>query len=241
MRKKLVTLQIIQTIFIIILFLVAILEKNGIMQREKSFMVFYVLSCLIYWIILNVITCIIMHKNNRKEKKIFLLLVLLSIEILLLGIFCGSVDNRVDMLEFTKHCKETTATVYNIDKSLTSYLSGDDTWRAELTYIYDVEYFVDESRYSAYFSDESYSSSDDDCISAESKVESMHKPKHKIGDAFTIYYNTENPEDWRRDIGYLSDKGLNIFAFIIIGLRVFVLGKAIMDYNKEKKEEKNLV
>ena len=235
MRKKLLTIQIVQTTFIIIILLVAILQKSSIIQIEKSFMGFYIISCLIYWIILMTIACIIMNKNPKKEKKILKVCLVLSIEILLLAIFCCSVDDRVDMLEFTKYCKETTAIVYNIDKRTSSYLSGTGEYErheGRVNYIYDVEYFAEGSRYTAYFSEihrGSGSSSTDAEFSAE-----RHKPKYKIGDEFTIYYNTENPEDWRRDIGYFPDNVLNIFAFIIIGLRGFILSKSIRNYRKQE-------
>ena len=112
-------------------------------------------------------------------------------------------------------------------------------YEGRVNYSYGLEYFVDGLRYTAHFS-ETHTGSGEDRVRAERSAES-HKPNYKIGDEFTIYYNTENPEDWRRDIGYFPDNVLNIFAFIIIGLRGFILGKSIMDYNKEKKEEKNLV
>lgn len=233
MRKKLVRIQIIQTIFIIILSLVAILEKNGIMQREKSFMGFYIISCLIYWIILDIIIAIMMHKNKGKEKRIFKLLLVLTIEILLLAIFCGSVDKRVDMLEFTKHCKETTATVYNIDKEIGNAYRSDDYYGAKVIYDYWFEYDANGARYRDFFYESDYVKDSSGYALAKSKAEKI-KPKYKIGDEFTIYYNTENPEDWRRDIGYFPEKVLNIFAFIIIGLRGFLLGKAIRDYREEE-------
>ena len=239
MRKKLLTVQIIQTIFIVILSLVAILEKNGIIQREKSFMAFYVISCLVYWIILDVIICITMHKNPKKEKKILKVGLVLTIEIILLAFFCGSVDKRVDMLEFTKHCKETTATIYDFDKDVDWMARSDDKEGAVARHKYWFKYYVDEAWYSDRF-DETYTTSSSSKITAMGYAE-RRKPTYKIGDEFTIYYNTENPEDWRRDIGYFPNNVLNIFAFIIIGLRGFILGKNIMDYNKEKKEEKNLV
>lgn len=213
MRKKLLTIQIIQTIFITILLLVAILEKNAIMQREKSFMGFYIISCLVYWIILMTIVCIIMHKNPKKEKKILKVGLVLSIEILLLAIFCGTVDDRVDMLEFTKHCKETTATVYNIDKEIGNAYRSDDYYGAKVIYDYWFEYDANGARYRDFFYESDYVNDRSSYALAKSKAEKI-KPKYKIGDEFTIYYNTENPEDWRRDIGYFPDKVLNIFAFI---------------------------
>ena len=234
MRKKLLTIQIIQTIFITLLLLIAILEKNGIMQREKSFMGFYIISCLIYWIILDIIIAIMMHKNKGKEKRIFKVLLVLTIEILLLAVFCGSVDDRVDMLEFTKHCDETTATVYDFDKEVDWMPRSDDKEGAIARHKYWFEYYVDEARYSDRF-DETYTTSSSSKATAMGNAE-RRKPTYKIGDEFTIYYNTENPEDWRRDILYFPDNVLNIFAFIIIGLRGFLLGKSIIDYNKEKKE-----
>lgn len=241
MRKKLFRIQIIQTILILILLLVAILEKNGVIQRKESFMGFYVFSCLIYWFILTVIISITMHKNQKKEKKILKVWIVLTIEILLLAIFCGFVDKRVDMLEFTKHCKETTATIYDIDKRTRSYLSSageNERYTGTVTYTYSIKYYVDGLYYTAYFSD-THRSSGSSFADAEYSAETNHKPRHKIGDEFTIYYNTENPEDWRRDIGYFPDKVLNIVAFIIIGLRGFILGKSIVNYNKEKKESLN--
>ncbi|MBQ2917241.1 MAG: DUF3592 domain-containing protein [Clostridia bacterium] len=240
MIKKLLKIQIIQTIFIVILLLVAILEKNGIMQREKSFMGFYIISCLIYWIILITIVCIIMHKNPKKEKKILKVGLVLSIEILLLAIFCSSVDDRVDMLEFTKHCDETTATVYNIDKEVKRVYRSDDYYGAEVIYDYWFEYDANGAMYKDFFYESTSVKDSRGYAFAKSKAEKI-RPKYETGDEFTIYYNTENPEDWRRDIGYFPDNVLNIFAFIIIGLRGVILGKSIMDYNKEKKEEKNLV
>lgn len=235
MRKKLLTIQIIQTIFMTILFSIAILEKNGIMQREKSLMAFYVISCLIYWIILMTIVCITMHKKPKKEKRIFKVLLILTIEILLLAIFCGSVDKRVDMLEFTKHCDETTATIYDFDKEVDWMPRSDDKEGAIARHKYWFEYYVDGARYSDRF-DETYTTSSSSKVTAMGNAE-RRKPTYKIGDEFTIYYNTENPEDWRRDIGYFPDNVLNIFAFIIIGLRGFILGKCIMDYNKERGKE----
>lgn len=240
MKKKLVKMQIIQTIFMIILFIIAILEKNSIIQREKSFMPFYIISCIVYWLITTIILIIMMNKNEKNEKKVFIIGIILSIEIILLGVFCGSIDRRVDRIEFKKHCDETIATVYDIDKEVDNEYRSDGKYGAKVTYEYYFEYNAYGEIYEMSFLDSESIINRHSSTSARSRAEHID-PKYEIGDEFTIYYNTKNPEDWRLDINYASETTLYIIGFIIIGLRGVMLAKGIMDYNKEKKEANNLV
>ena len=53
--------------------------------------------------------------------------------------------------------------------------------------------------------------------------------KYNVGDELTIYYNTKNPEEWRRDISYASEESFIIIAVIILGLRIFGLTKSIIN------------
>ena len=232
-----IKIQIIQTIFMTMLFCLGMLEKNSIIQRETSFMPVYVISCLVYWIILAIIFAIMMHKNKTKERKFLIIAIVLSIEILLLGIFCGSIDRRIDIIEFSKHCKEVTATIYDVDYDITTKKnSTEERYTATIKYNYMFRYYVDGGSYINSISDSHTGRSSVSRASAMSSARNID-PKYEIGDTITIYYNINNPEDWRKDLGYASENVLNIIAIIIIGLRGFVLTKTILDYNKEKKQE----
>ena len=137
------------------------------------------------------------------------------------------------MIEFTKHCEKTTAIVYDIEKDMRIESVGTEQYRGILTYKYCLEYYVNRSRYTTYITESNRGSPRDDMLKAEANAEIID-PKYEIGDEFTIYYNTEDPNDCRKNIGYASQTTLNIFAAIIIGLRVLILSKYIIDYNKEK-------
>jgi len=113
MKSKILKIQIVQLVFILILFMISIMQKNGIINVDKSLMALYIISILLYWLVLIIIIITLMHKNKKDEKKLFLNLVLITIELILLGIFCGLIDSR----EFIKHCAETTATVYDIKEN----------------------------------------------------------------------------------------------------------------------------
>lgn len=72
-------------------------------------------------------------------------------------------------------------------------------------------------------------------IKTESNSQSVKfTPPYSKGDNFTIYYNTENPQDFRRDLNYVSDTTLYIIEGILLLLVSLGLGKAIIDYKKEQ-------
>lgn len=171
---------------------------------------------------MSIFIIVLMHKNKDEEKKLFINLILITIELLVLGIFCGSIDIRIDKIEFMKHCKETTATVYDINKKQvqTSKRVGEpEKVRYETTYDYYFEYYANDERYqsSSYEVKRGYNT---------------ERASYKIGDTFSIYYNTENPEDYRKDINYISQNNLYILEGVLLILVLSGLGKAILDYRK---------
>lgn len=57
---------------------------------------------------------------------------------------------------------------------------------------------------------------------------------YSVGDTFNIYYNTEAPEDFRRDIEFASETKLYVIETILFGLVLFGLGKSIIDKKNNK-------
>lgn len=230
MKQSTFKIQIIQTFFVGILFAIALLQKNNIINTNKSFIAFYIISILIYWIIMSIGNIVFMHKNKNEGKMFFINLISITVELIVLGIFCGSIDSRIDKIEFMKHCKETTATVYDINKKQVrapKRVGETDKVRFQTNFDYFFEYYANGERYSSSI--------------YEVIIGYMNeKASYKTGDTFTIYYNTENPEDWRRDIKYASENTIIILTIIIIVLRVFQLVKAISDYKSIKKIENEI-
>lgn len=222
MKKKILIIKIINLIFCGILFTIALLQKNTIISPNKSLIVLYVFSILLYWFIMSSFIIVLIHKNKGEEKKLFINLIIITIDLLILGVFCGNIDNRIDKIEFTKHCKETTATIYDITKKQvqTSKRVGEtDKVRYETTFDYYFKYYANDECYSSSF--------------FEVKRGYMtEKASHKIGDTFSIYYNTENPEDYRKDINYMSQNNLYILEGVLLILLLSGLSKAVLDYKK---------
>lgn len=222
MKKKILGIQIIHLIFCGLLFTIALLQKNNIIGSDKRLITIYIISILLYWIVMSIFIIVLMHKNKDEEKKLFINLILITIELLVLGIFCGSIDIRIDKIEFMKHCKETTATVYDITKKQvqTSKRVGEpEKVRYETTYDYYFEYYANDERYSSF-------------IYEVKRGYSTERASYKIGDTFSIYYNTENPEDYRRNINYVSQTKLYVMEIILLILVLSGLGKAVLDYRK---------
>lgn len=230
MKQKMIKIQIIQTIFVVILFIIAQLQKNGIINTSESIMPLYIIPILIYWIIICTVLIIFMNKNKNEEKKILINGILISIELLLLGIFCGSVDRKIDRTEFLKYCNETVAEIYYVDKDV--YLDNglgvvDGMVYYTTTYTYYFRYYVEEKEYKSKFYTSTQKNSNDQ-LRARSEAEKV-KPEYNVGDELTIYYNTKNPEDWRKDINYASEEAFIIIAVIILGLRIFGLTKSMIN------------
>lgn len=222
MKKKILGIQIIHLIFCGLLFTIALLQKNNIINSDKRLIALYIISILIYWIVMSIIIIVLMQKNKNEEKKLFINLIFITIELLVLGVLCGSIDSRIDKIEFMKHCKETTATIYDITKKQvqTSKRVGEtDKVRYETTFDYYFKYYADGESYSSSF--------------YEVKRGFMtEKASHNIGDTFSIYYNTENPEDYKKDINYISQTKLYVMEIILLILVLSGLSKAVLDYRK---------
>lgn len=222
MKKKILGIQTIHLIFCGLLFTIALIQKNSIINSDKRLIALYIISILIYWIVMSIIIIVLMQKNKDEEKKLFINLIFITIELLVLGVLGGSIDSRIDKIEFMKHCKETTATVYDITKKQvqTSKRVGEpEKVRYETTYDYYFEYYANDERYSSF-------------IYEVKRGYSTERASYKIGDTFSIYYNTENPEDYRKDINYISQNNLYILEGVLLILVLSGLGKAILDYKK---------
>lgn len=132
MKKKILKAQIIQTIFTGTMLIVAFLEYRGIIKTEKRITGFYVLASLCYWVLIVSVFAVIVyrnektmhrnkktiHRNRQIEKKLGIFLISITIEILLISVFSSIVDDRVDKMEFSKHCNKTTAKVYNVTRDI---------------------------------------------------------------------------------------------------------------------------
>ncbi len=230
MKQKMLKIQIIQTIFVVILFIIAQLQKNGIINTSESIMPLYIITIFIYWITICIVLIIFMNKNKNEEKKILINGILISIELLLLGIFCGSVDRKIDRTEFLKYCNETVAEIYYVNRDVdrnTGLGVVDGMEYCTTTYTYYLRYYVEGKEYKSKFYTSTQKKSTDQ-LKARDEAEKV-KPEYNIGDEITIYYNTKNPEEWRRDISYASEESFIIIAVIILGLRIFGLTKSIIN------------
>ena len=116
MKKTIFISQIIQTIFIILLISIALLQNSGVIALNKSLIPLYIISILGYTFVLTIIYIILMVKNKESEKFIGIYLLIMIIELFLLVIFCTGIDNRIDKIKFRKQCGETKATIYKIEQ-----------------------------------------------------------------------------------------------------------------------------
>lgn len=117
MKFKILKIQIVSLVFTAILFFISILQKHSVINTNKRLMILYIVLIILYWLVLAIILGILTSKNKKDEKVLFINFILISLELLILGVLCGSVDNRIDKLEFAKHCQETTATVYYVKET----------------------------------------------------------------------------------------------------------------------------
>ena len=86
-----VKIQITQILFVLSILTIALLENKNILR--SNLMGFYIVTILISWLLINTISIIKMIKKDRKkyykeQKKFFINLIFLSIELLLLGFLC---------------------------------------------------------------------------------------------------------------------------------------------------------
>lgn len=246
MKKDMVKIQITQILFVLSILTIALLENKNILR--SNLMGFYIVTILISWLLINTISIIKMIKKDRKkyykeQKKFFINLIFLSIELLLLGFLCYGIDNRVDKIEFSKHCKETEAFIYDVAKDIsytTLYENGQDKssnreYMCTIAYTYYFSYYAENNVYNSYFIEHETSNYESTMASAKYRAESI-KPEFTKNDTFTLYYNTNNPNDWRLSITYAPDLMIKILTFIVIGFQLFCLGKTLKEYNKDKKD-----
>lgn len=231
MKKGIVKIQIFQTIFVVILFIIALLEKRSILNN--NLMAFYTITIIAFCIIMDVVTIIYMKKNKHKEKEYFINLIFITIELVILGFFCGSIDYYVDKVEFSKHCAATKATVYNVDKDIRESYGKVNRYEYTTSYTYYFSYIVDGEAYQSDFN-ERKTSSNARRSSAKQEAERV-KPKYKENDTFILYYNIEEPTDWRMNITHASNKTIYIIGTVAIIFQAFCLVKATKKYKKEDK------
>ena len=203
MKKYII--QIEQTIFVAIFIIIGLLQNNGIIGINKNFMNICVFSILICSIGLLIVHSILIVKHKEKEKIIAINLFLMVIELIFLGVFCGSIDNRLDKIKFSKICGETEATIYNIEKKERVYYETDSDGnrreRKEIKYVYYFEY-------------EAMSESNNSTFTRGSNN------NYIIGDKIKVYYDKENIEDYRLTLSYASNKVIYIILMIICCLRI---------------------
>lgn len=60
------------------MFIIAQLQKNSIINTNKSFMALYIFSIFLYWITMLIVIVILMIKNQKEEKILFINIVLIS-------------------------------------------------------------------------------------------------------------------------------------------------------------------
>ena len=167
-------------------------------------------GCMVFLSILYIIS-MSLYKGN--ERFICINLIIALIELLLVVFFCVGIDNRIDKIKFKKQCGETKATIYEIETKEKVIKDNDGKEKKEVKYIYHFSY-------SAMNTDDYRGSYTD-----------FHK-LHNEGDEITIYYNKENPKDYRLSISYLSLKFLISILILVSGLKIF-------EFLRVKKYEAN--
>lgn len=235
MKKKILIIQIIQTIIVGIIVLISLLERNNLIESNNKLMLIYVGIPIITFILMDIFLVSILIKKPKNEKKIFITFILIAIELLFLGILGVSIHHNVDRIDFLKHCKETTAEIYNIDKDVEWY--QDYTQEEKKYYYYKTlvsyyfKYTVNGENYTSLFYTSTISSSPSMSL-ARSEAENV-EPEYKVNDKITIFYNTENPKDWRKDINHISEKFLYAIFALIVCLRIYGLIKGKTIANEE--------
>ena len=64
MKKKILGIQITNLIFCGLLFTIALLQKNNIIGSDKRLIAIYIISILLYWIVMSIFIIVLMHKNK---------------------------------------------------------------------------------------------------------------------------------------------------------------------------------
>lgn len=237
------------TIFAVSVFVLSYLKKYYVIDHNFSLIPFYWIAGIILFISI-IVLCFKMDKEYAIKNAISIIAInLLGIIFL---IFWGMwIDSAVSLFEFSKNATETTAEVYrDIERNITKHTKnncvgveignycyvGDYKSYSEdydyysLEYIYHLRYYVDDEVYTS-----SYSEKVGTEFSSEQAASNANQAKYSKGDFITIYYDNNNPNNFRLDYSLGFGKGLYVIELLIILLQVFYFIKHKKFMNQLKK------
>lgn len=202
----------------------------GVVTKEVAWIIASIVSILL-WILffLNMIRVIKEELGHKDTSKVnytyFICLIIGSV------FFCVSLYGNIESMEFRKNAKETSGTIYDIEKSVlykTEYdEDGNSYEKKEETCINYVQYEVDGKTY-------------------KDKL-SLVSCNYEIGDEVGIYYDVDNPAIMEEK----NNKYFLIFAFFLSTIFmcfIFVAGlkemfstvKSMKKTLKKKKSKKSI-
>ena len=229
MNKRLLFIQIIETIFLILMIIIGVLELNSTIYKENGYIVYLSILPIVYWVIIVTLFVIIMYKYKEKEKKLLKDGIIISIEILLITLFVGSIDIRMETIRFIKNSEETIGTVYDVEvneKKDSSLPSDGRNLKYVIRKKYYYEYKVDGQIYKSVL--ESSNTSNGNSYELV--------PAYKIGDKLKVYYKKDDPNKCKTDISYFSKIKIITFLIIAIVIRIYEIVITLVGLIKEHKE-----
>lgn len=245
-KKNLKFIGISYTLFAISIFFLSYLKKYYVIDSNFSLIPFYWIAGIILFISVIVLCCK-MNKDYAIKKAISIICInLVGIFFLIFWGVC--IDKSISLFEFSKNATETTAEIYReVEKNITKhtknnchgveignycYVGDQKTYFEDydyykLEYIYHIRYNVNGKTYTS-----TYSQKVSTEFSSELGASKSNQAKYNKGDYITIYYNNDNPKDFRADYSTGFGKGLYVIELLIILFQVFYFIK----YRKFMKE-----
>lgn len=209
-KKIFIILECITTFIILLLDFFALLQFKNVLNLND--LAVFISLCILY-MCLTLIFCIVFIKfrrdigfirgiQSKESYKIFDIVwgsyyIILIIELFLVGALQVTSIERVKNIDFSKNCIETTAFVERIDKKINKTRSNDKTqYNAEFKY--EINYKINNEDYDNYFKESTTN------LDYEYKAE-QSSPKYHKGDKLPIYVNSNDYNDFKFSLEYISD------------------------------------
>lgn len=243
--KKLLFCQIFNSVFILIILIIAFSQHHNILNIDGSIILFYILSIILYCFTIIIIYIINLRKCEKEcllkkvEWKFGENLIVLIISLILLGMISITVDNQKDIEKFLPNSSKTVGNIYDIRQYI-NYHQRTSRWSVidedkrprrdfyKVSYKYYVYYVINGKDYETTFNER-----DNLDYHSKSRAENS-SPKHNKGEEITIYYNKDNPKDIRLNVNTHSNLTIYIFEIVIILLQSYSLIKIILVIRKTK-------
>lgn len=226
-KKIFIILQSIETFIVLLLNFLALLQLKNILKLSEislflSLAVWFMCLALIYSVtFIKFRKDIGWHSDMPKETyKTFdntyaIHFVSFVIKIFLIGILGFTSIVRSENISFSKNCIETTATITGIDRKINEIEYNDET-QYKTEFKYRIYYNIDGEGYNSSF--EKTTAGFDNERSAKTVL-----PKYDKGDKLTIYVNTNDYNDYKLSIKYISDILFYTLMSISITLTLLLL------------------